>query len=167
MFDPEKELEGLDIPIEYRRLRDALADWDAERGKVYCNIGLTSPLKRCALTHVLAHIKLEHPRCALSDGAVTSLSSIQQERSAEMWASRQLISVVQLAVAKESRLPDSSVAREFGITERMYRARLLAEVQDEERWLGGGQRFGFQFISLETVPYGNSDSKPTRLTPQL
>ncbi|MFJ4800023.1 ImmA/IrrE family metallo-endopeptidase [Streptomyces murinus] len=160
-FDPEKELDNLGIPVEYLRLQDVLAEWDAEHGKVYCNIGLTPVLKRCALAHELAHIKLEHSRCAFSDGVVTSVSSIQQERSAEMWASRQLISVVQLAIAKESRLPYSAVAREFGVTERMYRARLLAEIQDEERWLGGGTRFGFQFLPLEAVPYSDTDPKLT------
>ncbi|MFJ4806807.1 ImmA/IrrE family metallo-endopeptidase [Streptomyces murinus] len=154
MFDPEKELDELGIPVEYVRLRDVPAEWDPEYGRVYCNIGLTPALKRCALSHKLAHIKLKHSRCTFPDDAVTSFSSIQQERSAEMWASRQLISVTQLAIAKESRLSDSLVAREFGVTERMYRARLLAEMQDEERWLGGGARFGIRFLSLEVVPYG-------------
>ncbi|MGM9470195.1 ImmA/IrrE family metallo-endopeptidase [Streptomyces murinus] len=108
-------------------------------------------MKRCALSHELAHIKLDHRRCAFSDDAVTSISAINQERSAEMWASRQLISAVQLAVARESGLPVLAVSKELGVTDRMYRARLLAEKQDEMRWLGA-EGYGSWGCSTELVP---------------
>ncbi|MFK0297552.1 ImmA/IrrE family metallo-endopeptidase [Streptomyces sp. NPDC090442] len=135
-FDPELELEKQGIPIQYLHLRDVLAAWDAERCKVYCSIGLKRIQKRSALCHELAHITLQHNRCAYPDTALRNVSTIAQERSAELWAARRLINVVQLAAAQESGLPHSIVARELGVTERMYRARLIAEREDERRWLG-------------------------------
>ncbi|MFE6692053.1 ImmA/IrrE family metallo-endopeptidase [Streptomyces sp. NPDC057743] len=135
-FDPEVELEKLNIPIQYLPLQDVLAAWDAERGKVYCSLGLHPIQKRCALTHELAHVTLEHQRCAYGDDNVTTIASITQEREAEMWAACKLISVVQLATARESGLQPAALARELGVTSRMYRARLLAERRDERRWLG-------------------------------
>ncbi|MEU5306889.1 ImmA/IrrE family metallo-endopeptidase [Streptomyces noursei] len=136
MFDPEAELEKLSIPIHYLALHDVLAAWDAEHGKVYCSVGLNPIQKRCALTHELAHITLKHQRCAYADDSVTTIASITQERAAEMWAARKLISAVQLAAARESGLRPTAVARELGTTPRIFRARLLAEQHDEQRWLG-------------------------------
>ncbi|ANZ21691.1 protein of unknown function (DUF955) [Streptomyces noursei ATCC 11455] len=135
-FDPEAELEKLSIPIHYLALQDVLAAWDAEHGKVYCSVGLNPIQKRCALTHELAHISLKHQRCAYADDSVTTIASITQERAAEMWAARKLISAVQLAAARESGLRPTAVARELGTTPRIFRARLLAEQHDEQRWLG-------------------------------
>ncbi|WP_066940313.1 ImmA/IrrE family metallo-endopeptidase [Streptomyces sp. NBRC 110611] len=135
-FDPEAELEKLSVPIQYLPLHDVLAAWDAEHGKVYCTLGLSPIQKRCALTHELAHIALKHQRCAFGDDSLTTLASISQERTAEMWAARKLITSVQLAVARESGLQPAAIARELEITPRIYRARLLAEQYDEQRWLG-------------------------------
>ncbi|MGG7568877.1 ImmA/IrrE family metallo-endopeptidase [Streptomyces sirii] len=135
-FDPEVELEKLSIPIQYLPLHDVLAAWDAEHGKVYCSLGLNPVQKRCALTHELAHITLKHQRCAYADDSVTTIATISQERAAELWAARKLISALQLAAARESGLPPDTIARELGTTPRIYRARLLAEQYDEQRWLG-------------------------------
>ncbi|WP_446750728.1 ImmA/IrrE family metallo-endopeptidase [Streptomyces sp. WZ-12] len=136
-FDPEAELEKLGISIQYLQLQDILAAWDAERSAVYCSVDLRPVHKRGALCHELAHITLGHQRCAHFDDSVTALETVTQERAAEMWAARQLISTVELAIAQESGLSCTTIAREFGVTERMYRARLLAHTEDERRWLGG------------------------------
>ncbi|MFE6692298.1 ImmA/IrrE family metallo-endopeptidase [Streptomyces sp. NPDC057743] len=135
-FDPVAELEKLNIPVQYLPLQDTLAAWDPERCRVYCGLGLHPIQKRCALTHELAHITLEHRRCAYGDDSVVTIASIAQEREAEMWAARKLISVVQFAAAQESGLQPSVIARELGVTDRVYRARFLAERLDETRWLG-------------------------------
>lgn len=133
-YDPEAEIEKLDIPIEYLPLRDVLAAWDAEHRKVYCATGLSPTQARCSLGHELAHIKLGHHRC--NYGTAPVLSTLSQERAAELWAARKLISVVEVTIAKESGLPVHAIARALGVTERMYRARLLAEKDDEDHWLG-------------------------------
>ncbi|MFK0297530.1 ImmA/IrrE family metallo-endopeptidase [Streptomyces sp. NPDC090442] len=132
-FDPEAELEKLGIAIQYLLLRDTLAAWDAERGKVYCTLGLDRIPKRCALAHELAHIALEHQRCAYADESVRTIEIIAQERKAELWAARKLISSAQLAATRESGLSPTAIARELGVTSRIYRARLLAEQVDEQR----------------------------------
>ncbi|MFD9631069.1 ImmA/IrrE family metallo-endopeptidase [Streptomyces violascens] len=133
-YDPEAEIEKLGIPVEYLPLHDVLAAWDADRRKVYCAIGLSQTQTRCSLGHELAHIELGHHRC--SYGTAPVLSTLSQERAAELWAARKLISVVEVTIAKESGLPTNTIAHALGVTERMYRARLLAEKDDESRWLG-------------------------------
>ncbi|ANZ21724.1 protein of unknown function (DUF955) [Streptomyces noursei ATCC 11455] len=135
-FDPETELQRMGVPIQYVPLHGALAAWDPEQGKVLCSLGLSLIQKRCSLTHELAHIVLKHQRCAYTGEGVTTITSFTQERAAEMWAARKLISPVQLAIARESRLSSADIARELGVTTRVYRARLLAEEHDEQRWLG-------------------------------
>ncbi|WP_274919545.1 ImmA/IrrE family metallo-endopeptidase [Streptomyces sp. WZ-12] len=136
-YDPESELDKLGIPIQYIQLNDVLATWDPESGKVYCSTGLSPMQKRCALTHEVAHITLKHRRCSyLATEDATTVAAVAQERGAEMWAARKLVSAVQLAAARECGLPPTVVARELGVTLRVYRARLLAEHQDEQRWLG-------------------------------
>ncbi len=133
-YDPESELDSLNIPVHYLPLRDILAAWDAERRKVYCTEGLGPIQKRCALAHELAHVTLGHHRCTY--GGITNVATVAQERAAELWAARHLVSVVELAIAYDSDLPDTILARELGVTPRIYRARLLAEEEDEQRWLG-------------------------------
>lgn len=121
------------IPIYYLNLQDTLAAWDAENRKVYCSLGLSSAQRRSALCHELAHITLGHRECLF--GGSTPVAAIIQERSAELWAARKLISVVELAIARDSGLPREAIAKAYGVTERMYHARLLAEEEDERRWL--------------------------------
>ncbi|GAU71603.1 hypothetical protein SSP35_55_00040 [Streptomyces sp. NBRC 110611] len=133
-YDPEAEIDAIGVPICYLPLRDSLAAWDAERRKVYCSEGLGPIHKRCALAHELAHIALGDHRCAY--GGTTNVATFAQERTAELWAARRLISVVELAIAYDSGLPDSILARQLGVTPRIYRARLIAEKEDEQRWLG-------------------------------
>ncbi|MEU5307012.1 ImmA/IrrE family metallo-endopeptidase [Streptomyces noursei] len=135
-FDPEVELQRLGIPIRHAPLQGTLAAWDPEQGKVFCSISLSPIQKRCSLTHELAHIILKHQRCAYTGEGVASITSFTQERAAEMWAARKLINPVQLATARESGLSSADIARELGVTTRVYRARLLAEQYDEQRWLG-------------------------------
>ncbi|WP_162889915.1 ImmA/IrrE family metallo-endopeptidase [Streptomyces olivoreticuli] len=133
-YDPEWELRNLGIPIHYMQLRDMLAVWDAESNKVYCAMGLGPVQKRCALAHEVAHIMLGHHRCAHGGGAA-AVSTLAQERDAEIWAARKLVTVVELAVARDSGLPNRIIAQELGVTERIYHARLLADEEDEQRWL--------------------------------
>ncbi|WKK26445.1 ImmA/IrrE family metallo-endopeptidase [Streptomyces olivoreticuli] len=133
-YDPEDELGRLGIPVHYMQLRDMLAAWDAECRKVYCALGLSSVLQRCVLAHEVAHIALGHHRCTYG-GAAAAVVTLAQERAAEVWAARKLITVVELAVARDSGLPDRAIAHELGVTERVYHARLLAEREDEQRWL--------------------------------
>ncbi|ANZ21814.1 protein of unknown function (DUF955) [Streptomyces noursei ATCC 11455] len=135
-FDPEIELQRIGVPIQYVPIQGVLAAWEAEQGKVLCSLGLSPIQKRCSLTHELAHIVLKHQRCAYTGKGVTTITSFAQERAAEMWAARKLISPVKLAAARESGLPSVDIARELGVTTRVYRARLLAEQHDEQRWLG-------------------------------
>lgn len=132
-YDPEAEIERMGIPIHYLKLQDTIAAWDAEHRKIYCTVGLSPVQKRSALCHELAHITLGHRRCMF--GGSTPVASIVQERSAELWAARKLISVVELAIAKDSGLPRATIAQAYGVTERMYHARLLAEEEDDRRWL--------------------------------
>ncbi|MWA07877.1 ImmA/IrrE family metallo-endopeptidase [Streptomyces sp. BA2] len=132
-FDPEAEIEQMGIPIYYLNLQDTIAAWDAEHRKVYCTLGLSSAQRRSALCHELGHITLGHRECMF--GGSTPVAAIVQERSAELWAARKLISVVELAIARDSGLPRRTIAQAYGVTERMYHARLLAEEEDERRWL--------------------------------
>ncbi|MFD8197560.1 ImmA/IrrE family metallo-endopeptidase [Streptomyces wuyuanensis] len=132
-FDPEEEIKKLGIPIEYLQLRDSLAVWDASRRKVYCALGLGLIEKRCALGHELAHIRLGHRSCSCGKGGM--VAALVQERAAELWAARHLISEVDLAIARESGLPSATISRALGVTERMYRARLLAQEDDLRCWL--------------------------------
>ncbi|MGG7568887.1 ImmA/IrrE family metallo-endopeptidase [Streptomyces sirii] len=138
-YNPQTELDELGVPVHYLPLRDILAAWDAERRKVYCTQGLGPIQKRCALTHELAHISLGHHRCTY--GGATNVATLAQERAAELWAARRLITVVQLAIASDSELPNSVLARELGVTPRIFRARILAEEEDEQRWLGPREIF--------------------------
>ncbi len=134
-FDPEVELKKLDIAIQYIELPDVMAAWDPDQRRVYCHKDLTSTQKRCVLTHQLAHVTLGHRQCVYANEELESTVHIMQERTAELWASRKLITAVQLATAQESDLQTHQIARELKVTPRVYRARLLAEKEDERHWL--------------------------------
>lgn len=136
-YRPSLALEYLGIRVVRTWLRDTWGAWSRDPGDVVVIAsGLSVVQERCVLAHELEHVIADDDQCG------SHITSVRQERRADIEAARKLVAISDLAEVAQWAPDVHSAADELHVTERMLQVRLNDLKGEGWPWRGGSRIAG-------------------------